>query len=452
MLSFLEALGQGGRGFGILVAFLGVLLIAATIAERFALKIKLQGSLLIFVAGLLININYDEQLVEQVEHLHQLGLALLLFYAGLMFCEPFSQSRRVVRSQLVLVVLVTLLSLSLSVGLLYGVLTSPLSLFGAVQHPFVFALLLTYACTVMDWGAFWYLSKRIANLSSWVQTTFQFEASLGTSIIIIWGNSNLRYFERALPQASHLTTHTYPWGALPLTAGVGIVLAHCLYLLITHLSLEKPQVFVITIGTVILGYGITHGLLGLGGAMTSLCMGAYLGVKLKNAMAATDLPGENETSMQTISLQIESINIGTEAILTFLVGLTIKSNQLILTIPAGISLALVIWVSRPLAAMAAYSFSKWVSRIRILSLTALDSISRHDLFVWSMCSPKGIIGIAIACTFPQALRQSGIPMEEFFGIPEYVGVDSVCIAVLFTMIMQNLIFPRLFRQPHVEAR
>lgn len=218
--------------------------------------------------------------------------------------------------------------------------------------------------------------------------------------------------------------HPYPLGALPLSAFVGLVLGHCLYLLIVNLSLEKPQILVITVGTVILGYGITHGLLGLGGAMTSLSMGAYLGVKLKNAMELTDLPGDNETAMETISLQIESINIGAEAIVTFLVGLTIQTDQLFMTIPAGIILALIILLSRPLAAIAAYQFSQWIYRVRLLSLTTLQSINRQDLLIWSICSPKGIIGIAMAATLPQALIHSGIQPDVFF---QYQSTSSLIV-------------------------
>jgi hypothetical protein len=167
-------------------------------------------------------------------------------------------------------------------------------------------------------------------------------------------------------------------------------------------------------GTIVLGYGINNFLFDTGGAMTSLVMGAYLGLKLKSFTTLNNMLGQSETAVETISLQIESINIGTEAALTFLVGLTIESEQLIATIPMGVALALIMFIVRPMAVMAAGKFNNWLSGIRLLAVPSTDSISRADMMIWAICSPKGIIGIAIASTLPTLLKHAGIDIDELF--------------------------------------
>jgi hypothetical protein len=450
MISFLEALSHNGTQFGVIIAFLGALLIAATIAEKFALKLRLQGSLLIFAIGLIANISHSEELIEEVEHLHQIGLSLLLFYAGLMFCDPFAKSRRAVKGQLILAVLVSLLSLLIGTAIVYGFLISPFSVFAKVKHPLLLAVLFTNCLSVIDWTSFWFLARRIGYLSSWVQTTFQIEASLGSSIVIMWGNIvrhiTLRRLEiGVLPNNAHDHIHNYSGLMLLLPVMIGIALGHALYLSIKHLSFERPQIFVVTMGTIVLGYGINNFLFDTGGAMTSLVMGAYLGLKLKSFTTLNNMLGQSETAVETISLQIESINIGTEAALTFLVGLTIESEQLIATIPMGVALALIMFIVRPMAVMAAGKFNNWLSGIRLLAVPSTDSISRADMMIWAICSPKGIIGIAIASTLPTLLKHAGIDIDEFFGIPSYLPVDSICVTILMTMILQNFAFPRLLR-------
>ena len=431
-----------------LLAF-GCLMIASLLIERYALKLKIQGALLLFVAGLLINIGSYRALLADLDDCHQLGIGLLLFYAGLQVGSAVSHSKRQLRSELLQVALVTTLSLFFGTVVLGFCFGAGFFGFVNVRSPWLLGFVASYIFAVLDWGAISFLLKRsqLGPDPTAVSRLFQYEASFGAALLMIIGSFVIQTYKSSQDHMAHFLA-TGLLHAPVMIAGlsiiVGILLAKLLMMSVITLRLERAEVTVATIGFIFFGYGLMHSAFHITGGLTDLVMGSYFALMMNDAYRHRskdhDLPASNGSSLeQHIALQLQSINIATEAAMIFMVGLSINLEQLAATIPVGLFIALLLNVVRVPAAVVAH-----VATTRIADQSCA-SMTRQELLMWIVSSPKGVIGLALISCMPAVMREDVLDVKQLFNLYDYQIVDAICVAILFTMVIQALLLPRFYR-------
>ena len=428
---------------------LGFLMVAALVIERYALKLKIQGALMLFGLALLINVGSYGVVVLHLEELHQIGIAILLFYAGLQIGPAVQQAKAKFKGELFHVILVSLLSLVLGTLLVGYLLTTPWSPFEGVKKPWLLGFMASYCYAIIDWGAIGFLFKRLRTHQEQVIRLFQYEASFGAAFLITIGTFVIEYFRFKgfqFPAFMSLGPLHAPMPILAISVLTGYLLARCLVGMIRVLRLERSEVTVATIGFIFLGYGLTHSLFQSTGGVSELVMGSY--VALKTSANPHDYGPQSPQARREsdhaidshISLQLQSINIATEAALIFLVGLSINIGQLARTIPIGMALALCLYLIRIIAAFATHHLASLFFR----DPSAI--ISGHEFWIWLTGAPKGVIGLALISCVPALIHEQSDGFKILFNLHHFEIIDTVCVAILSTMLIQALLLPSIYRR------
>jgi NhaP-type Na+/H+ or K+/H+ antiporter len=408
------------------LAAIGAILILSIVIDRYALRIGIPGALALFGAGVAIqpisNNAFDH---KNFEHLHVIALCLLLFYSGVKICRRYFNRRDFIIPSLMLSVFGVFLVIAIGSIIMLFTLDGSDPEFRTSGQPLMIALALAYCIAPQDWGAFTFIVKRVERFSDRVMGVLEFETAVSAVITLIIGEALFEFFTTD-------TTTTMASKAVDIFVGsisqgivIGAVLGYVLAGTIKRFAVERSQSIDLAIGFVMVGYGFNTWL-GQGGLMCSLVMGFVVSIMLSNK--------ETEDEKEILSVQLESINIASEALIFFMAGLAIDLRiEFADSLVAALILLVVIWLLRPLMVT--------------LFFRGSDFLDRPQLQLLSLWSPKGAISMALAITIPDLIEETGIPFESVINpVSQSFVVDTVCLTVVFSMLIKSLILPAVHRR------
>ena len=422
------------RGFFL---FLGLLYLLALAADRWATRLGVPAALTVLVVGMLVNFNDGDFLAldhAQVETLHVMSLALLLFYSGLK--TDLRRFRIHLSFALLLSTLGVVVSL-FSLGSWLVWLGSPggdLLALGWQQRMPWGAGLLAAACLMATDGSA--TEDLLQPLRRWlprdVSDVLQFEAAL-TNLAAILCFGFISAFFQGQPHGGHGHLHaTYGSGVVVeellnllkhLFAGVlaGILVGLGASLLIDRLLREHSQLLVLAISVAFVSYGLGNTFGGGGIVAVFVC-----GLVMSNWRYHDSWV--NHEALQKVLLPFNTL---AEYTILLLLAFLVHPERMVGILPLGLATGLILlFVVRPLAVLIIHRSSR---------------MNRGALLAISFCGVRAAVPLALS-------------MSLVFEVPELRGVSPAIAetlaqnlaAVVFIVIFVDLVIQGLLARPLVR--
>ena len=422
------------RGFFL---FLGLLYLLALAADRWATRLGVPAALTVLVVGILVNFNDGDFLAldhAQVETLHVMSLALLLFYAGL------KTDLRRFRVHLSFALLLSTLGVVVSLFCLGSWLVwlgSPggdlLDLGWQQRMPWG-AGLLTAACLMATDGSA--TEDLLQPLRRWlpsdVSDVLQFEAAL-TNLAAILCFGFISAFFQGQAHSGHEHLHgIYGSGVVleellnllkHLFAGIlaGILVGLCASLLIDRLLREHSQLLVLAISVAFVSYGLGNTFGGGGIVAVFVC-----GLVMSNWLYRDSWV--NHEALQKVLLPFNTL---AEYTILLLLAFLVHPEQMVGILPLGLATGLILlFVVRPLA---------------VLIIHRSSHMNRGTLLAISFCGVRAAVPLALS-------------LSLVFEVPHLRGVSPAIAeplaqnlaAVVFIVIFVDLLIQGLLARPLVR--
>jgi len=412
-------------GLPIQLAAIGLVLVLSIVIDRYALRVGIPGALALFGVGVAIQpltrTAFDHR---RFEDLHVIALCLLLFYSGVKICRRYFNRKEFLIPSLLLSVVGVFIVIGVGGALMYAGLGTLVPGFLAGPQPLLIALALVYCMAPQDWGAFSFIVKRVDRFSERIRGILEFETAISAAITLVVGQALFEFFTEEA--TSTMTSNAVNVFVSSVSEGIviGGILGYLLSLTIQRFAVERAQSIDLAIGFVMIGYGF-NAWIGQGGLICSLVMGFVVSILLSNK--------ENEDEKDMLSVQLESINIASETLIFFMAGLAVDLRiGFAPAFLAGLLLLLVVWMLRPLMVLIFFRKTDF-----------LDHSERQFLASWE---PKGAISMALAIAIPDLIEKTGIAFERIINpVSEAFITDTVCFAVVMSMLIKSLLLPPLHR-------
>ena len=426
----LFAAAEGGASAGLvqgidlsfpaILGSVGLLMIASVVVEKYALRLGVPSAVALFGIGLLVNVEAMKIDVHKFEVIHILALCVMLFYSGVTISRGIYRCRRLLVATLLFSLIGTAIMVLLGTVINWGVLELLVPEYALREYHWLPPLAIAYAMAAQDWGAFSFVSKRIKSFNANVRSVFELESAVSAAMTLVFSACLVEYLITKNKVEALGVVSRVAIGDVALGLALGGILGVCLAYAIRRFTVEHAQLSVIAIGFVFLGYAVSA-LFGSGGLICSLVMGVVVSLLLNRE--------EDEDEREVLSVQLESINISTEALIFFLVGLTVTPRDFFLTLPVGFGVLVGIWLIRPL--------NVWM----FFSGGTLNKRERVMLASWN---PKGAVTMALALTIPELIKMGGINFEAVIGkIDPDLVLAAVCGAVILSMLIKSLVIPAI---------
>ena len=421
------------RGFFL---FLGLLYLLALAADRWATRLGVPAALTVLVVGLVVNFNDADFLTldhAQVETLHVMSLALLLFYSGL------KTDLRRIRGHLTFALLLSTVGVMVTLFLLAFWLVwlgSPggdlIDLAWAPAMPWGAGLLAAACLIATDSSA---TEDLLQSLKRWlpreVSEVLQFEAAL-TNLAAILCFSFIAALFQAQDHGGHGHLHAaYGLGAVQellnlfkhVLAGVlsGLLVGLGASVLIDRLLREHSQLLVLAISVAFVAYGLGNVFGGGGIVAVFVC-----GLVMSNWHYRDSWV--NHEALQKVLLPFNTL---AEYTILLLLAFLVSPQQLIRILPLGFATALILLlVVRPLA---------------VLIIHRSSQMKRGALLAISFCGVRAAVPLALS-------------LSLVLEVPELGGVKSASAELLgqnlaslvFIVILLDLVIQGLLARPLVR--
>jgi len=409
---------------------LSLLILVSIVFDKLGLKLGIPGSIFLFFIGLFFHLSGFSFETFPLEELHVVALCILLFFSGLSFDRTILKRNNLLVNSVSLAVFGTVLSMAfwliyLRIG--FGVFHQYFGYLQAVQPRFItlFAVTVVFSISVQDWNSFVFVSKRIKDFRAVISNIFKIETAISASIsvaiaellVLVWLRLNPEYLGVGEWKLFSSISEGVLIGSL-----TGIALGYLLTLTIRHVITTKPQLVLTAVSFTFIGYVDSFSITNQGGFLCALVMGIVTSLTYRQTCT--------EDEIEFLSEELESLNIASEAILFFVIGLGLEASSFFANLPVA--------------------FYAWIGIIIIRPVTVNlffkgSNIQPEERRILSLWSPKGAISMALVVTAPVLLEESfGIELYEF--IPEtslFFTSDVVCGAVIISMLVKSLIIPRL---------
>ena len=411
---------------------LSCLLILSIFAEKIGLRIGIPGSIFLFFTGLFSHVSGFSFESFPLEEVHAVALSVLLFFSGLSFDRSLLKQSRQLISSVRLAVLGTGFSMVFwlfylrfgiglfqsSAGYLLGVEPSIVSLMTVV---------IVASIAVQDWNAFAFVSGRIKGFKSILADIFKVETAISASIavavaelaVLLWLKLNPGF---EVYQGGDLLPRIF-YG-ICLGSAAGLVLGVMLTIVIRFLVTSNSQLVLAALAFVFAGYVLTFLVVHQGGYLCALVMGVFTSLTYRNS--------STEREIVFLSKSLDSVNMASEAILFFVVGLGLDAATFFVHLPIALYAWIGIILIRPISVFLFFRGSHVPSREKML----LASFS-----------PKGAISMALVVTAPRMLEHTfGLDVSGALTPVSFnFMADVVCGAVLISMIFKSLFVPTLHK-------
>jgi len=421
------------RGFFL---FLGLLFLLALAADRWATKLGVPAALTVLVVGLLVNFNDGDFLAldhAQVETLHVMSLALILFYSGL------KTDLRRIRGHLTFGLLLSTVGVVLTLfflGFWLVWLGSPggdLLVLGWQKCMPWGAGLLTAACLMATDGSA--TEDLLQSLRRWlpldVSDVLQFEAAL-TNLAAILCFGFITAFFQGQGQVGHGDLHAADTSGIVqdllnvlkhLLAGVvaGMLVGFGAGVLIDRLLREHSQLLILAISVAFVAYGLGN-LLGGGGIMAVFVCGLVMSNwHYRDSWV-------NHEALQKVLLPFNTL---AEYTILLLMAFLVHPEQMVGILPLGLATGLILlFVVRPLA---------------VLIIHRSSQLNRGELIAISFCGVRATVPLALS-------------LSLVFEVPKLRGVGPAIAeplaqnlaSVVFIVILVDLVIQGLLARPLVR--
>ncbi len=421
------------RGFFL---FLGLLYLLALAADRWATRLGVPAALTVLVVGLVVNMRGGDVLAldhAQVETLHVMSLALLLFYSGL------KTDLRRIRGHLTFALLLSTVGVLVTLFLLAFWLVwlgSPrgdlVDLAWAPAMPWGAGLLAAACLMATDSSA---TEDLLQSLKRWlpreVSEVLQFEAAL-TNLAAILCFGFIAALFQAQAHGGHGHLHAaYGLGAVQevlnllkhVLAGVlsGLLVGLGASVLIDRLLREHSQLLVLAISVAFVAYGLGNVFGGGGIVAVFVC-----GLVMSNWHYRDSWV--NHEALQKVLLPFNTL---AEYTILLLLAFLVSPQQLIRILPLGFATALILLlVVRPLAVLIIHRSSR---------------MKRGALLAISFCGVRAAVPLALS-------------LSLVLEVPELRGVSSASAELLgqnlaslvFIVILMDLVIQGLLARPLVR--
>tara|TARA_X000000950_G_scaffold91447_1_gene115116 strand:+ start:1058 stop:2470 length:1413 start_codon:yes stop_codon:yes gene_type:complete len=413
---------------------LSLLLLVSILSEKLGVKLGIPGSIFLFFAGLFFHVSGFSFESFPLEQVHVVSLCILLFFSGLSFDRKLLKENKVLSNSISLGIFGTLLSMAfwlfyLIVG--FGFFQGFFGYLEGVKQELVELLVVTivFSIAVQDWNSFMFVSKRIVDFRSILSNIFKVETSISASISVAVAEILVLVWLALHPEYQLLNG----WQLFSsISQGIfigsvsGIVLGYILMLTIRYVITSKPQLVLGAVAFTLIGYVISFSITHQGGYLCALVMGIVTSLTYRKS--------STEEEIEFLAEELETLNIASEAILFFAIGLGLNATSFFVHLPVAIYVWLGIIIIRPITVNLFFKGS-----------SAIETEERQLLSIWS---PKGAISMALVVTAPELLEGTfGMEIAEIF--PESASsfsADVVCGAVLFSMIVKSLAIPKIHSQ------
>ena len=412
---------------------LSLLILVSILFEKLGVRLGIPGSIFLFFAGLCSHLSGFSLESFPIEELHVVALCILLFFSGLSFDRSLLRKNKVLSNSISLALFGTLLSmffwlLYLLVG--FGLFQNVFGYLEGVKGEFISLIVVTivFSIAVQDWNSFMFISKRIDGFRSILSNIFKIETTISASISVAVAETLVLAWVAIHPEYQvlsgwHLLLSIFQ--GILIGSATGIALGYLLMLMIRHVVTSKPQLVLGAVAFTLIGYVVSFSITHQGGYLCALVMGIVTSLTYRKS--------STEEEIEFLAEELETLNIASEAILFFAIGLGLKSTSFIAHLPVAIYVWLGIIIIRPITVNLFFKGS------------VAEPEERQLLSLWS---PKGAISMALAVTAPELLEGTfGLEIAEIF--PENAfdfSADVVCGAVLLSMIIKSLAIPKIHSQ------
>ena len=428
--AIIEKLPSFNFSFTYALLALSLLILVSIFFDKFGLKLGIPGSIFLFFIGLFSHMSGFNFETFPLEELHVVALCILLFFSGLSFDRTILKRNNLLVNSISLAVFGTVLSMAfwliyLRIG--FGIFQQHLGYLQDVPPRFIslFVVTVVFSISVQDWNSFVFVSKRIKDFRTVISNIFKIETAISASIsvaiaemlVLVWLRLNPEYLKVGEWKLFSSIAEGVLIGSL-----TGIALGYLLTLTIRHVVTTKPQLVLSAVSFTFIGYVVSFSITNQGGFLCALVMGIVTSLTYRQTCT--------EDEIEFLSEELESLNIASEAILFFAIGLGLQASSFFANLPVALYAWIGIIIIRPVTVNLFFKSSN------------VEPEERKILSLWS---PKGAISMALVVTAPILLEESfGIEFYEF--IPKtslFFASDVVCGAVIISMLVKSLMIPRL---------
>jgi len=406
---------------------LGLIYLGALALDRLAERLRLPGAAAVLLLGLALHqplAGYHHIRSEQVETVERIGLALLIFYAGL------GTDLRRIRGHLgrglrlaLLAVLSTMAVSFLVLAAFAAPLADGLRLAPAPGLPLAAAALSAACLTAVDTAA---LEEQLRTLGHTTHDSLrqllQFEAALSTLISLlgfglIAGIVQVQGHDHPLVMQAQVATTMGPQllkVSHHLLAGLlgGACVGICSPILIRRLVHSEAQLLLLAIALAFLAFGVGQQF-GGGGLVAVFVTGMWL---------SNGRYRFHQFDQHALRRALHPLNTAAEFTVLLLLGLIVVPADLIAVFPLGMLLALSLALGRLLGVR--------------LALPGAAIPPAERLFI--ACSgPRGAVPLSLALGLAELLPHlRGIPQAGIERLGAHL-LAAIFLAVLFNLLLQN---------------
>lgn len=414
-----------GQPLPVVLAVMGVLLLATLAIRRFSLHLGAPAILGVLLFGLLLPDQLELFQQATIANLHTVGLAMLLFFAGLQ--TELRSIRGFLEYGVVLAIGGVVVSSGLLGLLMWGgssVIDSGLEL-GFSQMPLSVAMLIAACLGSTDAGATLSVLEQVRDrMPARLRNLLEFESSLNDPAAILFLGLVLGLAgqtgaspDRVLLNETRLFVQNIGSGLL-----IGVLLGYGFRFCLNRLAQQREQLLIFAIAFAGIAYGGST-ILGGSGFITTYVTGLFL----SNHRYSN--PRIHAEALQEV---LAPFNTMMEVLIFLVFGLTAEPERILPLIPAGVVVGLaMLLVARPVSVLLFQPFSPF-------------SLRESLLVAW--CGLRGAVPLALALELVQTTpRMPGLSPPIVEALARNVE-GIVFTVVVMNLLVQGLSLPWLCRR------
>jgi cell volume regulation protein A len=407
-----------GQSLPMVLAVLGVLLLATLAIRRFSLRLGAPAVLGVLLFGLLLPDRLELLHETTITNLHTVGLSMLLFFAGL------QTELRSIRGFLEYGVVLAVGGVVVSTALLGLLIWGGLSLSGPAVP--LSAAMLTAACLgSTDAGATLSVLQQVRHrVPERLRNLLEFESSLNDPAAILFLGLVLGMVshggdrpDQVLLSETRLFIQSIGSGVL-----LGVLLSYLFRFCLNRLAEQREQLLIFAIAFAAIAYG-TSTILGGSGFICCYVTGLFL----SNYNYAN--PRISAAALQEV---LAPFNTMMEVLIFLVFGLSTDPENALRLLPVGVLAALALMlIARPLS---------------VLLFQPLSPFSRRESLLVAWCGLRGAVPLALALELEQVIP--GLAGVSPTGAEALAaGLEGIVVnVVMLNLLLQGMSLPWLSRR------